>query len=57
MLLDLCDAVQKEIARGATEDQAAAAVKLPQYEKMQGYVSQREVALRRTYREIMGTLK
>ncbi len=57
MLVDLCDAVQKEIARGATEDQAAAAVKLPQYEKMQGYASQREVAVRRTYREIMGTLK
>lgn len=57
MLLDLCDAVQREIARGATEDQAAAAVKLPQYEKMQGYASQREVAVRRTYREIMGTLK
>ena len=57
MLVDLCDAVQKEIARGATEDQATAAVKLPQYEKMQGYASQREVAVRRAYREIMGTLR
>ena len=57
MLVDLRDAVQKEIARGATEDQAAAAIKLPQYEQMQGYKSQREVAVRRTYREIMGTLK
>ena len=57
MLVDLCDAVQKEIARGATEDQAAASVQLPQYEKMQGYKSQREVAVRRTYREMMGTLK
>ena len=57
MLVDLRDAVQKEIARGATEDQAAAAIKLPQYEHMQGYKSQREVAVRRTYREIMGTLK
>ena len=56
-LVDLRDAVQKEIARGATEDQAAAAIKLPQYEQMQGYKSQREVAVRRTYREIMGTLK
>jgi hypothetical protein len=53
----LCDGVQKEIARGATEDQAAAAIKLPQYEHMQGYKSQREVAVRRTYREMMGTLK
>ena len=57
MLVDLRDAVQKEIARGATEDQAAAAIKLPQYEQMQGYKSQREVAVRRTYREMMGTLK
>jgi glyoxylase-like metal-dependent hydrolase (beta-lactamase superfamily II) len=57
MLVDLCDAVQKEIARGATEDQAAATIKLPQYEQMQGYKSQREVAVRRTYREMMGTLK
>ena len=57
ILVDLHDAVQKEIARGATEDQAAAAIKLPQYEQMQGYKSQREVAVRRTYREMMGTLK
>ena len=57
MLVDLRDAVQKEIDRGATEDQAAASVKLPQYEQMQGYKSQREVAVRRTYREMIGTLK
>jgi len=57
MLVDLRDAVQKEIARGATEDQAAAAIQFPQYEKLQGYKSQREVAVRRTYREMMGTLK
>jgi len=57
MLVDLRDAVQKEITRGATEDQAAASIKLPQYEQMQGYKSQREVAVRRTYRELMGTLK
>ena len=57
VLVDLRDAVQQEIARGATEDQAAAAIKLPQYEKMQGYTSQREVAVRRMYREILGTLK
>jgi glyoxylase-like metal-dependent hydrolase (beta-lactamase superfamily II) len=57
VLVDLRDAVQQEIARGATEDQAVAAIKLPQYEKMQGYTSQREVAVRRMYREILGTLK
>ncbi|HEX2260510.1 MAG TPA: MBL fold metallo-hydrolase [Candidatus Binatia bacterium] len=57
VLVDLRDAVQQEITRGATEDQAVAAIKLPQYEKMQGYTSQREVAVRRMYREILGTLK
>ena len=57
VLVDLRDAVQQEITRGATEDQAAAAIKLPQYEKMQGYTSQREVVVRRMYREILGTLK
>ena len=56
ILVDLRDAVQEEIARGATEDQAAAAIKLPQYEKMQGYTSQREVAVRRMYKEMTGKL-
>jgi hypothetical protein len=55
-LVDLRDAVQQEITRGATEDQAAAAIKLPQYEKMQGYTSQREVAVRRMYKEMTGKL-
>ena len=57
MLVDLRNGVQKEIDRGATEDQAVAAIKFPQYEQMQRYKSQREVAVRRTYREIMGTLR
>jgi len=57
MLVDLRDAVQQKIGQGATEDQAAAAIKFPQYEQMQGYKAQREVAVRRTYREIIGTLK
>ena len=56
ILVDLRDAVQKEIAGGATEDQAVAAIKLPQYEKMQGYTSQREVAVRRMYQEMTGRL-
>jgi glyoxylase-like metal-dependent hydrolase (beta-lactamase superfamily II) len=56
ILMDLRDAVQEEIVRGATEDQAAAAIKLPQYEKMQGYTSQREVAVRRMYKEMKGKL-
>ena len=56
MLVDLRDAVQQAIERDASEDQAAATIKLPQYEKMSGYISQREVAVRRMYREIKGTL-
>jgi glyoxylase-like metal-dependent hydrolase (beta-lactamase superfamily II) len=56
ILVDLRDAVQQEITRGATEDQAAAAIRLPQYEKMQGYTSQREVAVRRMYKELTGKL-
>ncbi len=56
MLVDLRSAVQREIDRGATEDQAAAAIKLPQYEKMQGYSSQREIAVRRMYKEMTGGL-
>jgi hypothetical protein len=34
-----------------------AAIKLPQYEQMQRYKSRREVAARRTYREMMGMPK
>jgi cyclase len=56
MLVDVRDAVQKEIARGATEDQAVAAIRWPQYEKLQGYDAQRETAVRRLYRQLTGKL-
>jgi glyoxylase-like metal-dependent hydrolase (beta-lactamase superfamily II) len=56
MLVDIRDAVQKEIARGATEDQAVVTIRWPQYEKMQGYNAQREVAVRRLYRQLTGAL-
>jgi glyoxylase-like metal-dependent hydrolase (beta-lactamase superfamily II) len=56
MLVDVRDAVQKEIARGATEDQAVAAIRWPQYEKMQGYDTQRETAVRRLYQQLTGKL-
>jgi hypothetical protein len=35
-------AIQSEIARGASEDQAVAAVKLQQYEKMPNFAAQRK---------------
>jgi len=56
MLVDVRDAVQAEIRRGATEDQAVAAVRWPQYEKLQGYDAQRETAVRRLYQQLTGKL-
>jgi glyoxylase-like metal-dependent hydrolase (beta-lactamase superfamily II) len=57
MLVDIRDAVQKEIARGATEEQAVATIRWPQYEKMQGYNAERGVAVRRLYQQLTGTLQ
>jgi glyoxylase-like metal-dependent hydrolase (beta-lactamase superfamily II) len=56
MLVDVRDTVAKEIARGATEDQAVAAIRWPQYEKLQGYNNQRETAVRRLYQQLTGKL-
>jgi glyoxylase-like metal-dependent hydrolase (beta-lactamase superfamily II) len=56
ILVDARDAVEKEIARGATEDQAVAAVQLPQYQGLNGYRQQRETVVRRTYQDLKGTL-
>jgi cyclase len=56
-LVDARDAVQEEIARGATEDEVVATVLLPQYADMGGYQQQREVVVRRTYRDLQGTLE
>lgn len=57
VLVTFRDAVQEQIARGATEDQAAAAVLLPQYKDMVGYDAQRAVLVRRMYQDLKGTLK
>jgi cyclase len=57
ILVDARDGIQSEIARGATEDQAIAAVKLDQYSKLYAFMGQREVVLRRIYRELKGTLQ
>jgi glyoxylase-like metal-dependent hydrolase (beta-lactamase superfamily II) len=56
VLVDARDAIQSEIARGATEDQTVAAVKLPQYEKLPTFAAQREVSVRRMYKELTGNL-
>ena len=57
ILVDARDGIQNEIARGATEDQAVTAVKLDQYSKLYAFMGQREVVLRRMYRELKGTLQ
>jgi glyoxylase-like metal-dependent hydrolase (beta-lactamase superfamily II) len=57
MLVDVRDAVQKEVARGATEDQAVATIRWPQYEKLLGYDAQRETAIRRLHQQLTGKLK
>jgi len=56
MLVDVRDAVQKEVARGATEDQAVATIRWPQYERLPGYEAQRETAVRRLYQQLTGKL-
>jgi glyoxylase-like metal-dependent hydrolase (beta-lactamase superfamily II) len=56
MLVDVRDAVEKEIGRGATEDQAVATIRWPQYEGLLGYDTQRETAVRRLYQQLTGRL-
>jgi glyoxylase-like metal-dependent hydrolase (beta-lactamase superfamily II) len=56
MLVDVRDAVQREIGRGATEDQAVAAIRWPQYEGLLGYDTQRDTAVRRLYQQLTGRL-
>jgi cyclase len=57
ILVDARDGVQNQIAQGATEDQVVAAVKLDQYSRLYAFMGQREVVLRRIYRELKGTLQ
>jgi glyoxylase-like metal-dependent hydrolase (beta-lactamase superfamily II) len=57
MLVDVRDAVQQAVTRGATEDQAVATIQWPQYEKLRGYDSQRPVVIRRIYRQLTGALQ
>ena len=56
ILVEARDGLQTEIAKGASEDQAVAAVKLDQYAKLYAFAAQREVVLRRMYKELKGTL-
>jgi len=56
ILVEARDGVQSEIAKGSTEDQAVAAVTLQQYQNLFAFRTQREVVLRRIYKELKGTL-
>lgn len=55
VLVDFRDTVQREIARGATEDQAVATILLPQYQGLTGYEQQRPVLVRRMYQGLKGS--
>ncbi len=52
ILLDVREAVQEQIEQGATEEQTAANVELPQYRRFQGYSRAMEMAARRIYKEL-----
>jgi glyoxylase-like metal-dependent hydrolase (beta-lactamase superfamily II) len=55
VLVDFRDAIQSEIARGATEEQTVATVLLPQYQGLTGYDQQRQVLVRRMYQDLKGS--
>lgn len=57
ILADVRAAVEKEVARGATEAQAVANIDLPQYRRFKGYTQAMPMAVRRTYQELTGGLR
>lgn len=57
LLADVRAAVEKEVARGATEAQAVASIDLPQYRHFKGYTQAMPMAVRRTYQELTGALR
>jgi glyoxylase-like metal-dependent hydrolase (beta-lactamase superfamily II) len=52
ILKDVREAVQKQVDRKASEDEALRAIDLPQYKKFKGYEKALEIAVRRIYREL-----
>ena len=57
VLVNFRDSVQREITRGATEEQTVAAVQLPEYRTMVGYDQQRAVLVRRMYQDLKGQIR
>ncbi len=56
MLKDIRDAVQKQVAGGASENKCVSAIDLPQFKKFKGYERALEIAVRRIYREMTSKL-
>jgi glyoxylase-like metal-dependent hydrolase (beta-lactamase superfamily II) len=56
ILKDVRDAVQQQLDRGMSEDEALRAIDLPQYRKFKGYQRALEIAVRRIYKELTGGL-
>ena len=52
ILADVQEAVQREIDRGATEDEAVANIDFPQYQRFKGYPRALPMAVRRSYTEL-----
>jgi len=52
VLKDVRDAVGVQVKKGASEDDALAAIDLPQFKKFKGYQRALEIAVRRIYREL-----
>ncbi|MEW6673388.1 MAG: MBL fold metallo-hydrolase [Thermodesulfobacteriota bacterium] len=57
VLKDVRDAVEAQVKKGVSEDQALAAVDLPQFKKYKGYQRALEIAVRRIYRELTGAVR
>jgi hypothetical protein len=57
VVVNFRDNVQREIMHGATEEQAVAAIQLPEHRNMVGYNLQRAVLVRRMYQDLKGQLR
>lgn len=52
ILKDVRTAVQQQVDRGASEDEAVGAIDLPQFQRFKGYQRALEIAVRRIHREL-----
>ena len=52
ILKDVRDAVQAQVKRGVSADEAVKAIDLPQYKRFKGYERAMEIAVRRIHREL-----